>query len=71
MLGLKTALNRKGKTVPFNPMKAFEASSAASLFILHLGVGPGAVVDILERRKISCFCQHSNPGSPCPYSHCT
>jgi len=37
MLGLKTAVNRKGKTVPFNPMKAFEASSAASLFILHLG----------------------------------
>jgi hypothetical protein len=36
------------------------------------GVGPRAFVDILERRKISCLCQHSNPRSPCPYhSHCT
>jgi hypothetical protein len=76
MLRLKKAMNRKGKTVPFNPMMSFKASSGTGPFILHLGanrrrgggvMGSGAVVDILERRKISCLCQHSNPRSPCPY----
>jgi len=47
------AMNRNGKIVPFNPMKAFKASSGTTPFILHLGAnggggggGPGAVVDI-------------------------
>jgi len=36
MLRLKMAINPKGKIVPFNPMKAFKASSGTAPFILHL-----------------------------------
>jgi len=36
MLRLKMAINRKGKIVPFNAMKAIKASSGTAPFIPHL-----------------------------------